>query len=136
MKLSETMIVAEILAGIKINRIEDKVAKTALLKDYLAIRRAAKEADDATGEIVRKFQEDWADEIQAVRSFREKHKPVIGHLDFLEAERDANKAIVDTLDSEVELDITPVKIEAVEAVSEDITLEQIAFLVDLGVMEE
>ena len=136
MKLSESMIVAEILAGIKINRIEDKGAKAALLKDYLAIRKAAKEADDAKGEIVRKFQEDWADEIKAVRSFREKNRPVIGHLDFLEAERDANKAIVDTLDSEVELDIIPVKIEAVEAVSEDITLEQIAFLVDLGVMEE
>lgn len=136
MKLSETMIVAEILAGIKINRIEDKGAKSALLKDYLAIRRAAKEADEAKAEIVRKFQEDWADEIKAVRSFREKHKPVIGHLDFLEAERDANRAIVDTLDAQVELDIIPVKIEAVEAVSEDITLEQIAFLVDMGVMEE
>lgn len=136
MKLSETMIVAEILAGIKINKIEDKGTKSALLKDYLAIRKAAREADDAKGEIVRKFQEDWADELKAVRAFREKHKPVIGHLDFLEAERDANRAIVDTLDAQVELDIIPVKIEAVEAVSEDITLEQIAFLVDMGVMEE
>lgn len=136
MKLSETLIVAEILAGIKINRIEDKGAKDALLKDYLAIRRAAKGAGESRDEIVRKFQEDWADELKAVRSFREKGKPVIGHLDFLEAERDANRAISDTLGAQVEVDIIPVKIEAVEAVSEDITLEQIAFLVDMGVMEE
>ena len=136
MKKSDAMTVAEILAGIKINRIEDKEAKAVLLKEYLAIRKEAKEAFREKEEIIGKFQEDWADELKAVRSFREKGRPVIGHLDFLDAERDANKAISDTLGAEVELDIVPVSLEAVAAVSDDITLEQIAYLVEQGILEE
>ena len=138
MKLTRHTIVnlATILGGIKINRIEDKDAKAALLKDYLALRKVAKEAEADRDEIVRKFQEDWKDELAAVEAYRREKKPVVGHLDYLEAERDANKAIQDTFAKEVELTLAPVPFDAIEDVSEDITLEQVAFLQDNGIIKE
>lgn len=135
MKISTASTAASILSGIRLNRITDKDAKAALLKDYLALRRAAKEADADKDEIIRKFQEDWADELRAVQSFREKNRPVIGHLDYLEAEKDANKAISAIFSADVEIDLSPVEISAVADFSEDITLEQIAFLQECGIVE-
>ncbi len=135
MKISTASTAASILPGIRLNRITDKDAKAALLKDYLALRRVAKEADADKDEIIRKFQEDWADELRAVQSFREKNRPVIGHLDYLEAEKDANKAISAIFSADVEIDLSPVEISAVADFSEDITLEQIAFLQECGIVE-
>jgi hypothetical protein len=135
MKISTASTAASILSGIRLNRITDKDAKAALLKDYLALRRVAKEADADKDEIIRKFQEDWADELRAVQSFREKNRPVIGHLDYLEAEKDANKAISAIFSADVEIDLSPVEISAVADFSEDITLEQIAFLQECGIVE-
>ena len=111
MKLARNIIdnLVEILGGIKINRIEDKEAKSALLKNFLALRKVAKEAEADRNEIVRKFQEDWADEIPAIEKFRKAGEPVIGHLDYLEAERDANKAIVEIFANEVEVEIEPIR---------------------------
>ena len=134
MKISAASTAASILSGIRLNRITDKDAKAALLKDYLALRRVAKEADADKDEIIRKFQEDWADELRAVQSFREKNRPVIGHLDYLEAEKDANKAISAIFSADVEIDLSPVEISAVADFSEDITLEQIAFLQECGIV--
>lgn len=107
MKLTRRTItdIAEILGSIKINRIEDKEAKFALFKNLIAMRKVAKESAADSDEIIRKFQEDWEDEIPAIRKFREADKPVLGHLDYLEAEKDANKAISDIFSQEVELDI-------------------------------
>ena len=138
MKLARHIItnLAEILGGIKINRIEDKEAKAALLKDYLALRKAAKEAEADRDEIVRKFQDDWAEEIPAIEKFRREGKPVIGHLYYLDAERDANKAIADTFSQEVDIDIVPVKLDAISAFSDDITLEAVAFLEENGIIGE
>ena len=124
-----------ILSGIKLNRIADKGAKAALLKDYLAVRKVVNEAKNTKGEIVRKFQEDWADELPAVQAFRDKNEPVVGHDDYLDAEKDANKAIVDLLSAEVEIDLSPVESDAIMDFSEDITLEQIAFLQECGIIE-
>lgn len=111
MKLARhtAMDLAAILGGIKINRIEDKDAKAALLKDYLALRKVAKEARADKDEIIRKFQEDWKEEIPAVEKFRRENKPVLGHLDYLEAERDANKAIGEIFANEVEVEIEPIR---------------------------
>lgn len=136
MKISTASSAAAILSGIRLNRISDRDAKAALLKDYLALRKAAKSAKEYENEIIRKFQEDWADELAAVQSFREKGRPVIGHLDYLEAERDANKAISDILSAEVDIDLSVVKMDAVADFSEDITLEQIAFLQECGILED
>ena len=135
MKVAVAISLVEILAGIKINRIEDKDAKAALLKDYLALRKVAKAAEADRDEIVRKFQDDWRDELPAVEKFRREGKPVVGHLDYLEAERDANKAIVDTFSQEVDIDLAPVKMDAISAFSEDITLEAVAALADNGIIE-
>ena len=135
MKAAVAISLVEILAGIKINRIEDKDAKAALLKDYLAIRKVAKAAEADRDEIVRKFQDDWREELPAVEKFRREGKPVVGHLDYLEAERDANKAIVDTFSQEVDIDLAPVKMDAISAFSEDITLEAVAALADNGIIE-
>lgn len=125
---------AGILGGIKINRIEDKDAKAALLKDYLALRRVAKEAEADRDEIIHKFQEDWKDEIPAIEQYRKEGKQVIGHLDYLDAEKDANRAIVDTFSQEVDIDLATVKMDAISAFSEDITLESIAFLAENGII--
>ena len=137
MKLTRRAIadIAEILGGIKINRIEDKEAKAALLKDYLAIRKEARQAEADRDEIIRKFQDDWKDEIPAIGKFRAEGKPVLGHLDYLEAEKDANKAISAVFSQEVDIDLTAVPIDALDAVSEDITLEQIALLQENGIIE-
>ena len=136
MKLSIAYIstAAGILSGIKLNRIADKDAKAALLKDYLALRKVEKDAEADKDEIIRKFQEDWKDELAAVQSFREKNRPVIGHLDYLEAEKDANKAITAIFSAEVEIDLASVETSAVADFSEDITLEQIAFLTECGII--
>ena len=136
MKVSAIDTAASILSGIKINRVSDREAKSALLKDYLAVRRVAKKAEDDKNEIITKFQDDWRDEIKAVRSFREKGKPVIGHLDYLEAERDANRAVQDIFSVDVDIDLSAVKLDAIADFSEDVTLEQVAFLVEVGILEE
>ena len=67
--------------------------------------------------------------------YRNAGKPVVGHLDFLDAERDAEKAIQDLLKAEVDIDITPAPMDDIMAVSEDITLGQIAMLQEYGIIE-
>lgn len=138
MKLKLKLIdqVAWILSGIKINRMEDKEAKAALMKDYLALRKACKMAQEDKEEIVKKFQEDWQDTLAPVDALRKEGKPVVGYDDFLEAEKDANRAIQDLFSREVDITLTPVSFEAFEGVSEDITLEQVAFLQDNGIIKE
>ena len=90
--------IARILAGVKINRMEDKAAKSALMQDYLALRKVLKPAREDKDEIVSKFQEDWKDELAAVVKYRREEKPVVGHREYLDAEKDANKAISDIFD--------------------------------------
>ena len=136
MKISVANAIAVLLSGVKINKIEDKDAKAALLKDYIALRRVVKDADEAKGEIIRKFQEDWAEVLPAVQAFRDKNEAVVGYDDYLEAEKDANRAIQDIYAGDVDIDLSPVKMEAIMAFSEDITLEQIAFLQECGIIEE
>ena len=128
--------IAEILAGVKINKMEDKAAKSALMQDYLALRKVLKPAREDKDEIVSKFQEDWKDELAAVVKYRREEKPVVGHLDYLEAERDANKAIQDLFSSEVDITLTPVSFEAFDGVSDALTLEQAALLQEVGIIRE
>ena len=139
MKLSIINAAAGILGGIKLNKIGDKKIKAALLKDYLMMRNAVKQAGDDQQEIVHKFQDDWADELAKVEAFRQENKPVVGHDEYLDAERDANKAIQEVFSQEVDLGIVPVKIDDfLGAISreEEITFEQIALLEECGIIEE
>ena len=137
MKLAKYKIINidAILAASRISRIADKEVKDALLKEYLEIHKIAEAAKADQNEISRKFNADWRDEAIAVAKYREAGKPVVGHLDFLDAERDANKAIQDLLKAEVDIDITPVPMDEIMAVSEDITLGQIAMLQEYGIIE-
>ena len=88
-------------------------------------------------EIRAKFQEDWNDELDAVQAFRDKRKPVVGHDAYLEAERDANKAISDVLSADVEVDIKSAPMDDFMATcgGEELTLEQVAFLQEMGIIE-
>ena len=139
MKLTNNNAIAivNILAGMKLNRIADTDVRTNLVWNYVELRRVSKIADDKRTEIVRKFQEDWADEIDDVRNQRSENKPVTGHDSFLESERAANELIATIYNEEVEISIRPVGIdELVGALSgDDITFEQVAFLADSGIVK-
>lgn len=137
MKLAKYKIINidSILVASRINRIADKEVKDALLKEYLEIRKIAEAAKADQNEISRKFNADWREEATAVAKYRNAGKPVVGHLDFLDAERDAEKAIQDLLKAEVDIDITVVPMDEIMAVSEDITLGQIAMLQEYGIIE-
>jgi hypothetical protein len=126
-----------ILAGMKINKITDKKVKTALVNDYLCLRKFAKEADTDRKELVDKFQSDWADELDEVEAFRRNGQPVIGHDSYLEAEKDANRAISDLFTREVEVDIKSIPLDDFMAYcgAEDLTIEQLAFLQESGLVE-
>ena len=136
MKLVDINTTAGILSGMKLNKIEDKRAKAALLKDYLALRKLAKEAMDDKNEIIGKFKEDWKDELADVQAYRDKNEPVVGHDAYLEAERDANEAIQDILLREVDIELTKVDMTVFTGFSDDITFEQIAFLLEVGLIDE
>ena len=137
MKLAKYKIINidSILVASRINRIADKDVKDALLKEYLEIHKIAEAAKADQNEISRKFNADWREEATAVAKYRNAGKPVVGHLDFLDAERDAEKAIQDLLKAEVDIDITAVPMDEIMAVSEDITLGQIAMLQEYGIIE-
>ena len=137
MKLAKYKIINidSILVASRINRIADKEVKDALLKEYLEIHKIAEAAKADQNEISRKFNADWREEATAVAKYRNAGKPVVGHLDFLDAERDAEKAIQDLLKAEVDIDITVVPMDEIMAVSEDITLGQIAMLQEYGIIE-
>ena len=137
MKLAKYKIINidSILVASRINRIADKEVKDALLKEYLEIHKIAEAAKADQNEISRKFNADWREDAIAVAKYRNAGKPVVGHLDFLDAERDAEKAIQDLLKAEVDIDITPAPMDDIMAVSEDITLGQIAMLQEYGIIE-
>lgn len=133
MKLSTAKVIGDILFAMKINRIPDKEAKAVLTKDYLAIRKAVKDADADRDELARKFREDWADEMNS---------PVKSD-EFLKAEEEAKAALFELYDKEAEIDLRAVKAELLydaELWGENDTLGQIAnsvdFLVESGVAEE
>ena len=139
MKLSNNNAIAivNILAGMKLNRIADTDVRTNLVWNYVELRRISKTADDKRTEIVRKFQEDWADEIDDVRNQRSENKPVTGHDSFLESERLANELIATIYNEEVEVSIRPVGMDELVGVlsGDDITFEQVAFLADNGIVK-
>lgn len=138
MKLSIINALAGMLSSMKINKITDKAVKTALVNDYLHLRKFVKEADDERRELVEKFQKDWAEELPLVEAFRRENKPVEGHKEYLEAEADANKAIAEIFDNDVEVSLKSVPLDDFVAACrmEELTLEQVAFLQDCGLIEE
>lgn len=136
MKVAIVNTVAGILSGIKLNKITDKDVKNKLLRTFIEVRKVIKDADTERLEIIDKFQKDWLEELKAVENFRTKNVPVIGHEEYLEAERDANTLIASIFDREVEINLNPVSLDDFMSFcgNEDITFEQVAFLQECGVI--
>lgn len=139
MKLTNNNAIAitNLLSGIKLSRISDKNVQANLVWDYVELRRVSKAADERRTELVKKFQEDWADELDAVRKLRTENKPVIGHDEYLESERSANELIAAIFNEETDIELRPVRMDdLINAISEeDITFEQVAFLADNGIVK-
>ena len=137
MKLATINMIVGILAGIKLNKITDKRVKTTLVNDYLHLRKFVRDAETDRQALVDKFQEDFADELDAVNAFRQDGKKVVGHDAYLEAEKDTNKAIDKIFAREVEVSVKPLtREEFMTACSgEELTIEQFAFLQENGVIE-
>ena len=106
--------IVNILSGIKINKISDKEVKTALVKDYLLLKKA----------------------VFKVAELRSKKQPLTGHEKFLEAEADTIKMINEAFAEEIDVEITTFDLDVfIAAVGEEaLTLETIAFLQDNGVI--
>ena len=141
MKLKLSIIKAawNILAGFDFSKIADGKAVRTLYKDYNIIRKVAKEALSEQEEIVRKYQQDWREEIAEVTKQREEIKQKVrtrveGHEDFLEAEKTANEAIADIYDAEADINPSPVKLDHFIGVS--MPLEHLAILQECGIIEE
>lgn len=134
---SNAIAITNILSGIKLNKIPDKNIKSILLWNYVALRKIARDANDDTQEIIKKFQEDWRESISPVRTLREENKPVVGFDDYLAAEKDANEAISAIMEKEIEADIRPVELEGfIDAIDdEDISFEQVALFKDYGLIK-
>ena len=137
MKIATINVLVSILGGMKLNKISDKKVKTALVNDYLHLRRFVKDTEADRQALVDKFQSDWADELDEVEAFRREGKPVVGHDCYLEAEKDANKAISDLFLQEVEVEVKSIPMSDFTAFcgAEELTLEQLAFLQESGIVE-
>ena len=128
-KRSNIKTLANILSGIKINKLSDKDVKLVLIHDYILLRKKSAEVQSSLDDIISKFREDWADEIFDVQKLRNEGSEVKGHDDFLVAEADANSAIANLLEA--------ASIEAFVSsfTEDDVTLEYIAFLAENGLLE-
>lgn len=133
MKTTTVDQLAGILGKVNFYRFESKEMKVALNKNYLALRKIVKQATADQSEIVKKFQEDWKDEIAAVQKFRDVQKPVEGHEAYLKAEAETVDIIQNLYDAEADVTIVPVDMTAfVSELNGDITPEQVAILADNG----
>ena len=138
MKCFEIKAIASILSGLKLNRISDNEVKNALLANYLAVRKVAKGIEEDKMEYVKKFQEDWKEEREIIRKLQAEKKSVDGFDDYFKAVDEANLVLQKMDEAEIEVSIKPVSLDKfVAAVSEEeINYEQVAILVDGGVLEE
>ena len=136
MKVLIVNAIADILAGVKLNKITDKDTKTILVKDYLQLKKVVQKAKETKQELESKFREDWQDEIFEIDKLRREGESLTGHEDYLEAEADTVKMINDAFLEDVEVEITPVELDTfIAAVGEEsLTLETIAFLQENGVI--
>lgn len=127
MKLSTAKVIGDILLAMKINRIADKDAKAVLTKDFLAIHKAVKCADDDREALATKFRDDWADEMEKTE------KSAV----YMKAEAEANMTIFALYDKDADIELQPVKAELLynpDLWGENDTLGQIANSVRLLVV--
>lgn len=137
MKISTIASITGVLSGMKINKISDKRVKATLINDYLCLRRILKDSDNDREEVVKKFRDDWRDEIGDVEAFRRDGREVVGHDAYLEAERDANQSIADIFNRDVNVELASVPLDAfiVSFGKDELTFEQLAILQDGGIIK-
>lgn len=137
MKISNINTAVGILGGIGITKLPDKQVKTTILNDYIYLRKFVREAEDESAEISKKFREDWGDEMDVVEVALAKREPVVGHEKYIEAKKDAENVLQGIMDREVEVEIKSVPMDDFmnACKNETLTLEQIAFLQEVGILE-
>ena len=66
-----------------------------------------------------------------------KNEPVVGHENYIEAKKDAEKILRDIMDRDVDIEIKSVQMDDFmnACKNENLTLEQIAFLQEVGILE-
>lgn len=138
MKLVTIDTIAGILGAMKLHRIQDKEVKSVLVEDHINFKMCLKEVKERSEAYRAKFREDWADEMTAVEILRRKKLPVEGHEEYLKAARDANQALQDMFEVEVEVEFRPVSLSSFleSCGGEDLTLDQVAFLQEHGIIEK
>ena len=95
-------------------------------------------SDKAKMEYIKKFQEDWKEERDAIRKLQDEKKHVEGFEEYFNAVNEANLVLQKMDEAEIEVPVKPVNLDKfVSSVSEEeINLEQIATLVEGGILEE
>ena len=123
MKKNDADRMAGILAGLKLTGIKDKVVRTTLLNDYLALRRIAKELKEEQQELVDKFNQEWGG------ADKEKNDEYRKALD------DVTAMLKSLAEDETDVTLKPVDMDAFMVnVKEELTFEQIAILQDGGLL--
>jgi hypothetical protein len=123
MKKNDADRMAGILAGLKLTGIKDKVVRTTLLNDYLALRRIAKELKEEQQELVDKFNQEWGG------ADKEKNDEYRKALD------DVTAMLKSLAEEETDVTLKPVDMDAFMVnVKEELTFEQIAILQDGGLL--
>lgn len=125
MKVQIVNTLVKILGGVKIMKVADKGLRTDLLNDYLHLRGFARKAEDAQREVVDKFNSDWRGADQ-------------NGIEYKAALVALNEAVGVILSEEVEVNVKPVPVSDFMAIPEtdSVTLEQVAFLIEWGVLKD
>ena len=125
MKLSIANSLVVILGGVKFMTAENEALRSALLDNYLELRSFVRPYEDNRKDMVDKFNADWAGKDHNGAEYQKAFSML-------------NKANSTLLDKEVDAHITPVALGDFMGISgaKDITLEQVAFLIEWGVLKK
>lgn len=131
MKKADIIGAVNALAKIPINKIKNDKVKFSLITDYRAIRKASKAIDEDRDILIKKFQEDFKDELDIVAELRRQRLPVTGHEDFVKADKDLQRKLEEILQEDVDVPgITTVSLdELVKAIADtDLSFEDVSNL--------
>ena len=125
MKIQIVNGLVNILGEVKFLTAKNDAVRNALLDDYLSLRDAARDADTKRRDIVDKFNADY----KGLDTTGEDYKNGLAVL---------NKAVGDILSKEVDIPLQSVALGDFRGISgaETLTLEQIAFLIEWGIVRK
>ena len=125
MKLSIANSLVAILGGVKFMTAEDKALRESLLNNYLNLREFVRPAEDKRIEIQNKFNADWSGSDTKSAEFQRAFAAL-------------NESVGAIFNKDVEISIASVSLDDFMGVSgaKDLTLEQVAFLIEWGVLKK